>query len=135
MALYFGFCSGLEKKSSCWFNKLVTEYLNSLMFSCKTFYQFESSLYFIILPLHMQKIPQNDNIQIKTLQWQPLYLFACWDLYLITQCSFTCSLYIAKVSPYTHFLLYLLTCLSSNSWLTRGIRRLCRLFIAAQKSS
>lgn len=47
----------------------------------------------------MQKIPQTDNVQIKTLQGQTLYLFAYWDLYLITQYSFTCSLWVAKVSP------------------------------------
>lgn len=81
----------------------------------------------------MQKIPQTDNLQIKTLQGQPLYLFAHWDLHLITQYSFTYSLWIAKVSPYIHLVLYLSTSLSSSSWLARGIRRLCHLFIAAQK--
>lgn len=133
MASSFVFCLGPDKKTSCWFNKLVTEDLNSLIFSCKPFSQFESSHYSTVLPFHMQKIPQTDNLQIKTLQEQPLYLFVHWDLYLITQYSFKCSLSIAKVSPYTHLVLYLLTFLSSNSWLARGIRRLCHLFIAAQK--
>lgn len=83
----------------------------------------------------MQKIPQTDSLQIKTLQGQPLYLFGCWDLYLITQYTFTCSLCIAKVSPYTHLVLYLLNSLSSNSWLTRGIRRLCHLFTAEEEAN
>jgi len=63
-----------------------------ILFSCKTFYQFESSHYFIVLPFQMQKIPQTDNLQIKTLQRQPLYLFTRRDLHLITQSSFTYSL-------------------------------------------
>lgn len=81
----------------------------------------------------MQKIPQTDSLRIKTLQGQPLHLFAHWDLYLITQYSFTCGLWIAEVSPYIYLFLYLLTTLSANSWLAWGIRRLCDLFIAAQK--
>lgn len=133
-ALRFVFRLGPDKKSSCWFKKLVQKIsILLIMFSCKTFYQSESSHYFVVLPLQMQKIPQTENLQIKTLQGQPLYLFACWHLYLITQYSFTCRLWIAKGSPYTHLVLYLLTSLSPNSWLTRDIRRLSPLHCSSEE--